>query len=93
MSAFTAPLRSLARLSGAPFSPLAVPVRTSVRAFSLSRPLLNSPSLKDAFYTTPSTLEVQGSVLGDQTAKTIEQWQAGLWTRLEAEMQSEHDDT
>lgn len=92
MSAFTAPLRSLARLSGAPSARLAAPARASVRAFSLSRPLLNSPSLKDAFYTTPSTLEAQGSVLGDQTAKTLEQWQAGLWTRLEAEMQSEHLD-
>ncbi|KAI5453430.1 hypothetical protein NCC49_005909 [Naganishia albida] len=86
MSAFTAPLRSVTRFAGA--QRLAVPARSSVRAFSLSRPFLNSPSLKDAFYTTPSTLEVQGSVLGDQTAKTIEQWQAGLWARLEAEMQT-----
>ncbi|KAJ9095383.1 hypothetical protein QFC19_007628 [Naganishia cerealis] len=48
----------------------------------------NTPSGQDTFYTTPSTLDVKASVLGEPTAKTISQWQAGLWARLESEMQT-----
>jgi hypothetical protein len=90
MSAFTAPLRSLVRASRTGPIRSSLAGKAAVRSFSLSRPAFNS-SLKDAFYTTPSTLDTQGSVLGEPTAQTVEKWQAGLWERLEAEMQSKHE--
>lgn len=90
MSAFATPLRFLARASRTGAVRCSLGSATSARCFSLSRSALNS-SLKDAFYTTPSTLDTQGSVLGEPTAKTVEKWQAGLWERLEAEMQSKHE--
>ncbi|KAJ9127129.1 hypothetical protein QFC24_001365 [Naganishia onofrii] len=69
----------------------------SLRPFSVSRSTLNtSPaaattptSAQDTFHTTSSTLDdVSSSVLGEPTARTITRWQAGLWERLETEMQT-----
>ncbi|KAJ9100639.1 hypothetical protein QFC21_003683 [Naganishia friedmannii] len=90
MSAITSSLRK-SLLTGVPAASriLRPTTLTALRPFSVSRPALNSTSsLQESFHTTPSTLDVSSSVLGEPTAKTITRWQAGLWERLESEMQT-----